>query len=217
MIQLLYEGQWLLFCVILVALLFSLSFHEFGHAWAAKRFGDDTAQRAGRLTLNPISHIDPMGLMMVVFVGFGYAKPVPTDPRRFTSRYAEMLVAAAGPAMNLLLAVITVNIFVQGLQFGWYSPYETLPPIVDGIQSAADRCVGRTLYFALFSTATTVAAVSLLQRTIRESRIIGIDSTVVFGHPSFADRLAYQRCSLTTYCVCVNSCQTRRNGEFDHG
>ncbi|MEC8961299.1 MAG: site-2 protease family protein, partial [Pseudomonadota bacterium] len=80
MIQLLYQGQWLLFCVILVALLISLSFHEFGHAWVAKRFGDDTAQRAGRLTLNPISHIDPMGLMMVVFVGFGYAKPVPTDP-----------------------------------------------------------------------------------------------------------------------------------------
>ena len=127
MIQLLYQGQWLLFCVILVALLLSLSFHEFGHAWAAKRFGDDTAQRAGRLTLNPISHIDPMGLMMVVFVGFGYAKPVPTDPRYFTSRYAEMLVAAAGPAMNLLLAVITVNVFVQGLQFGWYSPYDTLP------------------------------------------------------------------------------------------
>ena len=65
MIQLLYQGQWLLFCVILVALLLSLSFHEFGHAWAAKRFGDDTAQRAGRLTLNPISHIVPMGLMMV--------------------------------------------------------------------------------------------------------------------------------------------------------
>ena len=66
MIQLLYQGQWLLFCVILVALLLSLSFHEFGHAWAAKLCGDDTAQRAGRLTLNPISHIDPMGLMMVV-------------------------------------------------------------------------------------------------------------------------------------------------------
>ncbi len=127
MIQLLYQGQWLLFCVILVALLLSLSFHEFGHAWVAKRCGDDTAQRAGRLTLNPISHIDPMGLMMVVFVGFGYAKPVPTDPRYFRSRYAEMLVAAAGPAMNLLLAVITVNVFVQGLQFGWYSPYDTLP------------------------------------------------------------------------------------------
>ena len=127
MIQKLVAGQWLEFSIILGAILLSLSFHEFGHAWVAKRFGDDTAQRAGRLTLNPISHIDPMGLMMVVFVGFGWAKPVPTDPRNFTSRYADMLVAAAGPLMNLLLAVITVNVFVQGLQFGWYSPYETLP------------------------------------------------------------------------------------------
>ena len=62
-----------------------------------------------------------------MFVGFGYAKPVPTNPRNFTSRYADMLVAAAGPAMNLLLAVITVNLFVQGLRFGWYVPYDTLP------------------------------------------------------------------------------------------
>ena len=127
MIQLLYQGQWVLFCIILVALLVSLSFHEFGHAWVAKYCGDNTAQRAGRLTLNPVSHIDPLGLMMVVFVGFGYAKPVPTDPRNFTLRYADMLVAAAGPAMNLLLAVITVNLFVQGLRFGWYAPYDTLP------------------------------------------------------------------------------------------
>ena len=126
MIQKLVAGQWLEFCIVLGAILLSLSFHEFGHAWVAKRFGDDTAQRAGRLTLNPISHIDPMGLMMVVFVGFGWAKPVPTDPRNFTSRYADMLVAAAGPAMNLLLAVIVVNVLVQVWPVGWYED-EPLP------------------------------------------------------------------------------------------
>ena len=126
MIQKLVAGQWLEFSIILGAILLSLSFHEFGHAWVAKRFGDDTAQRAGRLTLNPISHIDPMGLMMVVFVGFGWAKPVPTDPRNFTSRYADMLVAAAGPAMNLLLAVIVVNILVQVWPVVWYED-EPLP------------------------------------------------------------------------------------------
>ena len=109
MISLIHEGQWLLFGVILVALMISLSFHEFGHAVTALRFGDDTARRAGRLTVNPVAHIDPLGLLMVVFVGFGYAKPVPTNPRLFKSRYAELWVAAAGPAMNLLLAVISVN------------------------------------------------------------------------------------------------------------
>ena len=127
MIQKLVDGQWLEFCVILAAILLSLSFHEFGHAWVAKRFGDDTAQRAGRLTLNPISHIDPMGLMMVVFVGFGWAKPVPTDPRNFTSRYADMLVAAAGPAMNLLLAVIVVNVLFQVWPVVWYEGWILIP------------------------------------------------------------------------------------------
>ena len=121
MISLIYEGQWLLFTIILAALVFSLSFHEFGHAFTALRFGDDTARRAGRLTVNPMSHIDPLGLLMVVIVGFGYAKPVPTNPRLFNSRYAELLVAAAGPVMNLLLAIISVNTYLLALKWGWVS------------------------------------------------------------------------------------------------
>ena len=119
MVHLLQQGEWVLFAVIITALVISLSFHEFGHAWVAKQFGDDTAERAGRLTINPRAHIDPMGLLMVVMVGFGYAKPVPTDPRRFTSRYANLLVAAAGPGMNLLLAIVTINFYVLGLKIGW--------------------------------------------------------------------------------------------------
>jgi Zn-dependent protease len=119
MIDLLQQGEWLLFATIVVAIVISLSFHEFGHAWVAKQFGDDTAERAGRLTINPRAHIDPIGLLMVVIVGVGYAKPVPTDPRRFTSRYADLLVAAAGPGMNLLLAIVTINFYVLGLKMGW--------------------------------------------------------------------------------------------------
>ena len=119
MIQLLYQGQHALFFLILIALIISLSFHEFGHAYVAKRFGDDTAERAGRLTINPLAHIDPMGLLMVVFVGFGYAKPVPTNPRNFTSRWADLLVSAAGPGMNLVVAVVTINAYLAGLRFGW--------------------------------------------------------------------------------------------------
>jgi Zn-dependent protease len=119
MFYLLQQGQWALFVGILISLVISLSFHEFGHAWVAKQFGDDTAERAGRLTINPKAHIDPMGLLMVIIVGFGYAKPVPTNPRLFTSRYADLAVAAAGPAMNLLLAVITINLYVIGLKLGW--------------------------------------------------------------------------------------------------
>lgn len=122
MIQLIYDGRVALFLIMLIALVLSLCLHEFGHALVAKLYGDDTAQKAGRLTLNPIPHIDPMGLLMVVFVGFGYAKPVPTDPRNFTSRSADLFVAAAGPGMNLILAMLSINLYVLGLQTG----FETL-------------------------------------------------------------------------------------------
>jgi Zn-dependent protease len=119
MLQLIYQGQWPLFLLITTALVISLTFHEFGHAATAKLFGDDTAQKQGRLTLNPIAHIDPMGLLMVVLIGIGYAKPVPTNPRNYTSRWASLLVAAAGPGMNLLVACAAINLYLIGLSAGW--------------------------------------------------------------------------------------------------
>jgi len=103
----------------MIALIISLTFHEYGHAIVAKLYGDDTAQKAGRLTLNPVAHIDPGGLMMVVLVGFGYAKPVPTNPANFSSRWATLWVSAAGPGMNLLVAIITINFYILGLQADW--------------------------------------------------------------------------------------------------
>jgi len=112
MIQLLLNGNYQVFVLLIIALVISLSFHEFGHAVVAKWQGDDTAQRAGRMTINPLAHIDPMGLLMVVFIGIGYAKPVPTDPRNFKSQTSDLLVAAAGPFMNLLIALVTWNFFL---------------------------------------------------------------------------------------------------------
>jgi Zn-dependent protease len=119
MIQILIQQQYVLFILIAFALIFSLTCHEYGHGKVASLIGDDTAQRAGRLTLNPIPHIDPIGLLMVLLIGIGYAKPVPTDPRKFNTRWGIMLVAAAGPAMNLLLAVVTINLYLLGLKAGW--------------------------------------------------------------------------------------------------
>ena len=75
-----------------------------------KKFGDNTAERMGRLTLNPVAHIDLMGLVLVAIVVFGYAKPVPTDPRNFNSPKASLWISAAGPGMNLLLAFISANL-----------------------------------------------------------------------------------------------------------
>lgn len=121
MYQLLLNGQWALFALILISLVISLTFHEFGHAATARWFGDDTAQRAGRLTLNPLAHLDAFGTLMVVMVGFGYAKPVPTNPANFRSRWADLFVSAAGPGMNLALAFVTVNVYLLGLNLGWES------------------------------------------------------------------------------------------------
>jgi len=119
LINLLFQGQAVLFLLIVIALVISLTFHEFGHALTAKLFGDDTAQRAGRLTLNPAAHIDPLGLLMVVIVGFGYARPVPTNPANYTSRWADLAVSSAGPAMNLLVAVFATNFYGLGLTMQW--------------------------------------------------------------------------------------------------
>jgi Zn-dependent protease len=92
----------------LVTLVISLTVHEFAHAWTAVRFGDDTPRFAGRLTLNPLKHLDPIGSIMLIFAGFGWAKPVPVNPYvlKRHSPAALMFVALAGPLSNFLLAVL---------------------------------------------------------------------------------------------------------------
>jgi len=116
-IYLLFQGQYDRFVLVIIGIIISLSFHEYGHARTAKMYGDDTAERAGRLTLNPIVHIDPIGLLMVAIIGFGFARPVPINPRRFNSYYATALVSAAGPAMNLILAFVFVNLSIGAYYF----------------------------------------------------------------------------------------------------
>ena len=87
--------------------MFALSFHEFAHAWMASKCGDNTAARMGRLTLNPMAHLDVMGSLMILFVGFGWAKPVPVDSRNLRDPRKDMMkVAAAGPLSNLILAML---------------------------------------------------------------------------------------------------------------
>ncbi len=96
-----------------IPLLFAIVLHEYAHGWVAGRCGDSTAKLQGRLTVNPLAHIDPLGtvilpLMCVLFGSFlfGWAKPVPVDPRHLRQPRRDMaLVAAAGPGMNLMLAV----------------------------------------------------------------------------------------------------------------
>jgi len=77
-----------------ITLLVAFTIHEYSHAWVARLFGDDTAERAGRLTLNPLVHLDPIGSLLLIFAGFGWAKPVPVDlyALRRSSKAAPMLV-----------------------------------------------------------------------------------------------------------------------------
>ena len=109
--------------LLIPVLVFALVFHEFSHAWVAHKLGDDTAAHQGRLTLNPLAHLDPMGSLMILFVGFGWAKPVPVNPHAFRNpRTDMMLVASAGPAANLILAFIGGMLFrialAGGMQHG---------------------------------------------------------------------------------------------------
>jgi len=88
-------------------LLIALTVHEFSHGYVAYLLGDDTAKRAGRLTLNPISHIDPFGLIMLFIARIGWAKPVPINPYNFRNYKKDTaLTAAAGPAANFILAIL---------------------------------------------------------------------------------------------------------------
>lgn len=96
----------IIFCV--------LPFHEFAHALVAQKFGDNTARLKGRLTVNPLAHVDPFGALMIIVAGFGYAKPVPVNMNNFKrgKRKQQMaLVALAGPVSNLIMAFISLFIF----------------------------------------------------------------------------------------------------------
>ena len=100
-----------------IILLTSFPVHEFAHAWVADRFGDNTPRVNGRLTLNPLAHLDPIGTIMMILVGFGFAKPVPINPYVLQrhSRSAPMLVSLAGPMSNLLMAIFASLFFRLGL------------------------------------------------------------------------------------------------------
>ena len=100
-------------------ILFALTFHEFAHAWSAKKLGDPTAENMGRLSLNPLVHLDPTGTIMIFITvmsgfGIGWAKPVPVDPQNLRNPRRDMLwIALAGPVSNLILAFVFTAIFTS--------------------------------------------------------------------------------------------------------
>jgi Zn-dependent protease len=126
-----------------VVLLFSLSVHECAHAWVAQRMGDDTAARQGRVTLNPLSHIDPVGTLLIpllqVFWGgvplLGWARPTPVNTRGFRHPgRSHILVSGAGPASNLLLACLFTSALFVGLRSGARESEPVMALLNTGVQ-----------------------------------------------------------------------------------
>ncbi|MCL0028437.1 site-2 protease family protein [Peptococcaceae bacterium] len=104
---------------LIPAVVIALTFHEYAHAVVAYKLGDPTAKYSGRLTLNPIPHVDPIGMLMLFFVGFGWAKPVPVNPYNFNKPKRDMvLVSLAGPLSNVILAIAFALLFGVFYAFG---------------------------------------------------------------------------------------------------
>ena len=130
---------------IAVTFMTGLTFHEFSHAWAAYQLGDDTAQRQGRLSLNPAVHIDPMGALMLLLVGFGWAKPTPFNPYRLRNgaRWGSVMVAGAGPLSNFVFATIAA----MPLRLGWVDSIASFGNIDD---ASGEEILGLFLVFVVF-------------------------------------------------------------------
>ncbi|MBE6828358.1 MAG: site-2 protease family protein [Ruminococcaceae bacterium] len=116
----------------------TLPVHEYAHAYAATKLGDQTAKLSGRLTLNPLAHLDIIGTLMILFVGFGYAKPVPVNPRNFKNPKAGMAITAlAGPFANIVMAAIFIllnnilSLFGSNLFVDSFSVFFTYAAIIN--------------------------------------------------------------------------------------
>lgn len=147
--------------IFLVTLLLAISAHEAAHAWMSSKYGDDTARMLGRVTLNPISHTDPIGTLLIPIVGFifgvmggawasipliGWGKPTPVNPRNWTNyKQANVMVSIAGILANLLIALVAFTIAKVLLATGTITVYDLLPP-----KGYSANPVGILLYSMLF-------------------------------------------------------------------
>lgn len=167
--------------LLLPGIFIGLTFHEFAHGWVADRLGDHTARYQGRLTLNPIAHLDPIGFLMLVFFHFGWAKPVPVNPYnlRVNPRQGMLYVALAGPVTNLLLALVIAILLRMGFfsfasevyYMAWLAVYinivlavfNLLPiPPLDGSKILAGILPGNTPWLYHLETYGTIILLLLL-------------------------------------------------------
>ncbi len=124
----------LVFLLLATVLLYSLALHELGHAWVASKVGDDTARNLGRITFNSLKHLDPIGSLLIFLVGFGWAKPVPIQPRNFHNyRWGMFWVSIAGVSVNFAIAILAIVVLqALGIRFvpGESRPYLAMPDTI---------------------------------------------------------------------------------------
>ena len=131
------------FVFLSICLIFSLCFHEFSHSLVALLLGDDTSYRLKRTNINPLNHLDPMGTLMILLVGFGWAKPVPVNPYNLKNPRIDMIkIAAAGPISNLILALLGSLFFVILWKIGMNT---------DGLKLFFNYFIMINIYLGLFN------------------------------------------------------------------
>ena len=134
--------------VMLMVAATALPVHEFAHAWVAHKMGDDTAKYQGRLTLNPMAHLDIMGTLMLLIAGVGWAKPVPINPRNFKNPKLDMALSSlAGPVSNILLALVLMIVYKLLILAGVLTSASALFMLA----TILSIMVGTNVYLAVFN------------------------------------------------------------------
>ncbi len=136
--------------IMIPMVLIALMFHELAHGWVSGKLGDPTPKMSGRMTFNPLAHLDPIGTLLMLFTGFGWARPVEINPRYYKDHKKGMaLTALAGPITNLLLAVVTMLFygvcFIVYIKLGW------LENSISSVANLTMRFVSLNLCFMVFN------------------------------------------------------------------
>lgn len=146
------EQAFLYIFMLIPLILFSLTVHEVAHGYIANKFGDPTAKNLGRLTLNPIKHLDLFGTLSMLFLGFGWAKPVPINTRNFKNpRVGMAITGAAGPISNFLLSIVFAVLLKLTLTFLWPVASESLYPTLSALSIFLDFGVFINISLAVFN------------------------------------------------------------------
>ena len=155
--------------LVVISLLLAVTVHEFSHALVANGLGDSTARRRGRLTLNPIRHLDPSGSIMLLVAGFGWGKPVPVDQEQLSQGLlGPAMVVAAGPLSNLVVAFLLAVPIKAGL-LGWSSPSLSRATYVmsGGLQEGISDILGLVIFMNIL-----LAAFNLMLAPLDGSKLV---------------------------------------------